>query len=155
MVMNLDGFEEEEEFEPTRLVLSGIFDGDVTRSLLAPVFPPETGALSCFFAFHALWLDGETANFCCLAGAGSFPPDRSRFDWVGVLSGFVGVPWIGDSLLGVLAACRREARLATLLLFPEAFKRFLESVKRPRESVRRPNLGEESRSVDLLSDVER
>lgn len=155
MLMNLDGFK---EFEPTRLVLSGIFDGDVTRSLLPPAFP-ETGTLSwlCFFAFHALCLDGETANFCCLAGVDSFPPDRSRFapNWVGVLSGFVGVPWIGESLLGVFAACRREARLATLLLFPEAFKRLLESVKRPRESVRRPNFGEERRSVDLLSDVER
>lgn len=145
--MNLDGFKEFEE--PTRLVLSGIFDGDVLPRSLLPAFP-ETGAWLCFFAFHALRPKGDAANFCCLAGFVDSFADRSRFAAnCGVLSGFVGVPWIGESLAAVLVACRREATP------PFPFKRFLESVKRLRESARRPNLGEESPSVDLLRDVER
>lgn len=142
--MNLDGFKEFEE--PTRLVLSGIFDGDVLPRSLLPAFP-ETWL--CFFAFHALRPKGDAANFCCLAGFVDSFADRFAAN-CGVLSGFVGVPWIGESLAAVLVACRREATPP-----PPLFKRFLESVKRLRESARRPNLGEDSPSVDLLRDVER
>ena len=154
MLMNLAGFK---TFELALFVFSGIFDGDTTRSLPC-VFPgTETFSCVCFFPFQA-FLDGDAANFCCFAGdnlADSF--ERSLFLNCGVLSGFVGVPWIGESLLTVFEACRRVARFVTLLLFPEAFKRFLESVvlKRVRESTRRPSFGEARRSVDLLKDVER
>lgn len=116
----------------------------MTRSLFCAFPTPVALPWLCFFAVQ-VFLDGDAATFDCFAV--SF--ERSLFAHCDVRSGFVGVPWIGESLLGVLeAACRRAARFVALLLFPEAFKRFL-------DSARRPSLGEARRSVDLLNDVER
>lgn len=152
--MNLVGFR---ELVPTLFVFRGIFDGDVRRSLL--VVLPDVDVFSWFgcFEFHAIF-DGDALFFCSFV-VDDLVVSLGRFvrENCGVFSGFVGVPWIGESLLGVLVGYRRLARFVTLLLFPEAFKRFLESVvfKRFRESTRRPSFGEERRSFDLLSDVER
>lgn len=161
--MNLAGFK---EFVPTLFVFKGIFDGDVTRSLLEALLEVTAFSWFCFFEFQVLFV-GDVANLCIFDGEDFVTSlERSLRTNCGVLSGLVGVPWIGDSLLGVLIVWRRDARFAALLLLPEAFKRFLESFRFKRflesawferflESTWRTPFGEVRCSVDLLREIER
>ena len=111
--MNLAGFK---EFELTLFVFSGILDGEVGCSLLVTFL--DVFSWLGLFEFR-VFFDGEMVAFCSFDG-GDLAASLERFLGVKceVFSGFVGVPCIGESLLGVLVTCRRAARLLVLLLFP-------------------------------------